>query len=181
MKITINSNNGGFYTSRSGCLTRLLLLSIAVMVGAWLLPGVEVSSFWAVFWTAIVISLLNNIIRPVLIVITLPATALTLGLFLFVINAIIILMASAMVSGFHVDSFGSALLFSLVLMAVNYLLELPNKYLNRQTLNQSSNQTFKQSDEYLNRQTLNQSSNQSFKQSDDTDDDGFTPYEEIEN
>ena len=181
MKITINSNNGGFYTSRSGCLTRLLLLSIAVMVGAWLLPGVEVSSFWAVFWTAIVISLLNNIIRPVLIVITLPATALTLGLFLFVINAIIILMASAMVSGFHVDSFGSALLFSLVLMAVNYLLELPNKYLNRQTLNQSSNQTFKQSDEYLNRQTLNQSSNQTFKQSDDTDDDGFTPYEEIEN
>ena len=162
MKITINSNNnGGFYTSRSGCLTRLLLLSIAVMVGAWLLPGVEVTSFWAVFWTAIVISLLNNIIRPVLIVITLPATALTLGLFLFVINAIIILMASAMVSGFHVDSFGSALLFSLVLMAVNYLLELPNKYLNRQTLNQSSNQTFKQSD--------------------DTDDDGFTPYEEIEN
>ncbi len=181
MKITINSNNGGFYTSRSGCLTRLLLLSIAVMVGAWLLPGVEVTSFWAVFWTAIVISLLNNIIRPVLIVITLPATALTLGLFLFVINAIIILMASAMVSGFHVDSFGSALLFSLVLMAVNYLLELPNKYLNRQTLNQSSNQTFKQSDEYLNRQTLNQSSNQTFKQSDDTDDDGFTPYEEIEN
>ncbi len=181
MKITINSNNGGFYTSRSGCLTRLLLLSIAVMVGAWLLPGVEVSSFWAVFWTAIVISLLNNIIRPVLIVITLPATALTLGLFLFVINAIIILMASAMVSGFHVDSFGSALLFSLVLMAVNYLLELPNKYLNRQTLNQSSNQSFKQSDEYLNRQTLNQSSNQTFKQSDDTDDDGFTPYEEIEN
>ena len=181
MKITINSNNGGFYTSRSGCLTRLLLLSIAVMVGAWLLPGVEVTSFWAVFWTAIVISLLNNIIRPVLIVITLPATALTLGLFLFVINALIILMASAMVSGFHVDSFGSALLFSLVLMAVNYLLELPNKYLNRQTLNQSSNQTFKQSDEYLNRQTLNQSSNQTFKQSDDTDDDGFTPYEEIEN
>ena len=160
MNITIN-NGDSFYSGNTGCLTRIAVLGIAVMVGAWLLPGVEVTSFWAVFWTAIVISLLNNIIRPVLIVITLPATALTLGLFLFVINAIIILMASAMVSGFHVDSFGSALLFSLVLMAVNYLLELPNKYLNRQTLNQSSNQTFKQAD--------------------DTDDDGFTPYEEIEN
>lgn len=148
-----------FYSSRGGCLTRLMLLSIAVMVGAWLLPGIEVESFWAVFWTAIVISLLNNIIRPVLIVITLPATVVTLGLFLFVVNAVIILMASAMVSGFHVDSFGSALLFSLVLMGVNYLLELPNKYLDRKTLNQSNNQTFKQSD--------------------DTDDEGFTPYEEI--
>lgn len=145
-----------FYSSRGGCLTRLMLLSIAVMVGAWLLPGIEVESFWAVFWTAIVISLLNNIIRPVLIVITLPATVVTLGLFLFVVNAVIILMASAMVSGFHVDSFGSALLFSLVLMGVNYLLELPNKYLDRKPLEQ-----------------------QKPSSDDDTDDEGFTPYEEI--
>jgi len=147
-----------FYSSRGGCLTRLLLLSIAVMVGAWLLPGIEVESFWAVFWTAIVISLLNNIIRPVLIVITLPATVVTLGLFLFVVNAIIILTASAMVSGFHVDSFGSALLFSLVLMGVNYLLELPNKYLDRKPLEQQQQQP---------------------PHDDDTDDEGFTPYEEI--
>lgn len=146
-----------FYSSRGGCLTRLLLLSIAVMVGAWLLPGIEVESFWAVFWTAIVISLLNNLIRPVLIVITLPATVVTLGLFLFVVNAVIILMASAMVSGFHVDSFGSALLFSLVLMGVNYLLELPNKYLDRKPLEQQ----------------------QQPPHDDDTDDEGFTPYEEI--
>jgi putative membrane protein len=145
-----------FYSSRGGCLTRLMLLSIAVMVGAWLLPGIEVESFWAVFWTAIVISLLNNIIRPVLIVITLPATVVTLGLFLFVVNAVIILMASAMVSGFHVDSFGSALLFSLVLMGVNYLLELPNKYLDRKPLEQ-----------------------QKPSHDDDTDDEGFTPYKEI--
>lgn len=158
MKITIN-NGGTFYNGQMGCFTRLMLLMIAVMVGAWLLPGVEVNSWGSVLLTAIVISILNNIIRPVLIIITLPVTAITLGLFLFVINAIIILMASELVKGFHVDSFGSALLFSLILMGVNYLLELPNKYLNRQTLNQSSNQTFKQSD--------------------DTDDEGFTPYEEI--
>ncbi|MBR1766081.1 MAG: phage holin family protein [Bacteroidales bacterium] len=156
MKITIN-HNGGFYTGRGGCLTRLMLLCIAVMVGAWLLPGVEVSSFWAVFLTAVAISLLNNIIRPILVVITLPVTAVTLGLFLFVINAIIILMASALVSGFHVENFGSALLFSLVLMAVNYLLELPNKYLDRKPLGQQSRNDG----------------------DDDTDDEGFTPYEEI--
>ena len=156
MRITIN-NGGTFYNGQAGCLTRLMLLSIAVMVGAWLLPGVDVTSFWAVFLTAVVISILNNIIRPILIVITLPVTAITLGLFLFVINAIIILMASELVKGFHVDSFGSALLFSLILMGVNYLLELPNKYLNRKPLQQQ----------------------QQVQQDNDTDDEGFTPYEEI--
>lgn len=155
MKITINQGDS-FYSSQAGCFTRLMLLMIAVMVGAWLLPGVDVSSFWAVLLTAVVISILNNIIRPILIVITLPVTAITLGLFLFVINAIIILMASELVKGFQVDSFGSALLFSLILMAVNYLLELPNKYLNRSPLQQ---------------QKPNHDS--------DTDDEGFTPYEEI--
>ena len=56
MKITIN-NGGTFYNGQAGCLTRLMLLSIAVMVGAWLLPGVDVTSFWAVFLTAVVISI----------------------------------------------------------------------------------------------------------------------------
>ena len=152
MRLTIQSGDR-FYNGHTGCLTRLLLLSIAVMVGAWLLPGVGVSSFWAVLLTAVVISLLDNLVRPILIVVTLPVTAITLGLFLFVINAVIILMASAIVDGFKVDNFGSALLFSLILTAVNYLLELPNKYLNRKELQE--------------------------KQDDDNDDDGFTPYEEI--
>ena len=159
MKITI-SNGNEFYSGRSGCLTRLMLLSIAVMVGAWLLPGIRIDSVWAVLLTAVVISLLDNLVRPILIVVTLPVTAITLGLFLFVINAVIIILASALVSGFHVDSFGSALLFSLVLMAVNYLLEWPNKYYNRPNLDHSDSQTFSQSN-------------------DDTDDEGFTPYEEI--
>jgi putative membrane protein len=86
-------------------------------------------------------------------VVTLPATVVTLGLFLFVINAIIILMASGIVNGFEVNNFGSALLFSLVLTAVNYLLELPNRYLQRKELRK--------------------------RRDDDTDDEGFTPYEEI--
>ena len=94
---------------------------------------------------------------------TLPVTAITLGLFLFVINAVIILMASAMVKGFQVDSFGSALLFSLILMAVNYLLELPNKYLDRKPLEPNA--------EMRHAAPPNPD--------DDTDDEGFTPYEEI--
>lgn len=162
MKVTINNGGRGhFYASQSGCLTRLMLLSIAVMVGAWLLPGIVVESFGAVLLTALVISILNNILRPILIVITLPATIVTLGFFLFIINAIIILMASEMVNGFHVDNFGSALLFSLVLMGVNYLLELPNKYLNRKNLQQPGSPTFTQTNN-------------------DTDDEGFTSYEEVE-
>ncbi len=154
MRLTIQSGDH-FYNGQAGCFTRLMLLSIAVMVGAWLLPGVGVTSFWAVLLTAVVISLLDNLVRPILIVVTLPVTAITLGLFLFVINAVIILMASAIVDGFKVDNFGSALLFSLILTAVNYLLELPNKYLNRKELHE--------------------------KQDDNTDEEGFTPYEEIEN
>ena len=78
---------------------------------------------------------------------------------LFVLNTIVIILASDLVSGFHVDSLGTAALFSLVLMVVNYLLEIPNRLLNRQSLNPSDNQTAKESD--------------------DTDDEGFTPYEEI--
>lgn len=152
MQININSGDA-FYSGHGGCLTRLVVLSIAVMVGAWLLPGVEVTSFWAVLITAVVISLLDNLVRPILIVVTLPVTVVTLGLFLFVVNAIIILMASGIVKGFDVSSFGSALLFSLVLTAVNYLLELPNKYLNRKELHK--------------------------RKDDNTDDEGFTPYEEI--
>lgn len=145
-----------FYSQRSGCLMRLMLLSIAVIVGAWLLPGIRVESVWSVFLTAIVISLLNNLLRPVLIVITLPATVVTLGLFLFVINAVVILLASGLVSGFHVDSFWSALLFSLVLTGVNYLLEWPNRYINRRNFTETQQPP-----------------------ESDSDDEGFTPYEEI--
>ena len=117
----------GFYTQRSGCLMRLLLLSIAVIVGAWLLPGIHVESVWSVFLTAVVISLLNNLLRPVLIVITLPVTAVTLGLFLFVINAAIVELASLIVPSFDVENFWWALLFGFLLTVFNFLLELPNR------------------------------------------------------
>lgn len=160
MKVTVNKD-GHFYTSQGGCLMRLVVLSIAVMAGAWLLPGITVKSAGAVILTALVISILNNTLRPILIVIALPSNSITLGITLFVINTLIIMLASGLVSGFHVDHFGWAVLFSLVIMVVNYLLELPNRYLNRQNLNQ-------------------QKTDSSQSPTNDTDDDGFTPYEEVE-
>ena len=155
MKITIN-NYPEPYSGPLGFIAQMVVMALATVLAAYIMPGVHIDTFWAAILTAAVIALLNNFIRPILIVITLPVTAITLGLFLFVINAIIILMASELVGGFHVDSFGSALLFSLILMGVNYLLELPNKYLNSKPLQQ-----------------------QQMHQDNDTDDEGFTPYEEI--
>jgi len=159
MKITINDNMTG--STRTGCLMRVLLLSIAVIVGAWLLPGVEVSSLWAVLLTAAVIAVLNALVRPLLVIITLPITAVTFGLFLFIINAVIILLASEIVKGFTVEGFGSALLFSLVLTGVNYLLELPQRMMERRNKNNGDNNGTHLYDD------------------DDTDEDGFTKYEEI--
>ncbi|HLN53798.1 MAG TPA: phage holin family protein [Lentimicrobium sp.] len=103
-------------------LIRLLISTAAVIVSAYILPGVAVDSFLTAFLVAIIMSLLNVIIKPVMIILTIPITILTLGLFLFVINAFIVLLASSIISGFTVDGFWYALLFSIVLSLVNSLL-----------------------------------------------------------
>jgi putative membrane protein len=103
-------------------LTRLLISTIAVILSAYLLPGVAVDSFITALLAAIVLSLLNVVVKPVLVILTIPITILTLGLFLLVINAIIIMFASSILSGFTVDSFWYALLFSIVLSLVNSIL-----------------------------------------------------------
>jgi len=98
---------------------RLLLTALAVLVTAYLLPGVHVTNlFWALLVAAI-LALFNVTIKPLLIIITIPITVFTLGLFLLVINAIIILLASALIPGFQVDGFWWALGFSLILYLIN--------------------------------------------------------------
>ncbi len=87
----------------------MVLLAMAHAV-----PGVEVHSFGAALMAALVIGLLNTLLRPLLVVLTLPITLLTLGLFLFVINAGMFWMAARMLDGFQVQGFGAALLGSLV-------------------------------------------------------------------
>ncbi|MCR4659954.1 MAG: phage holin family protein [Bacteroidales bacterium] len=130
MNITIH-NRRPEYAGVWGFAAQVLVMSLAVVIAALLLPGVTVGSLPAVVLTAAVIALLNNFLRPVLIMLTLPLTAVTLGLFIFVINAVIVLIASAVVPSFGVDGFGWALLFSLLLTVLNYLLELPNRWLGR--------------------------------------------------
>ncbi len=103
-------------------IIRLILSTMAVIVSAYILPGVAVDSFTTAILAALIISLLNVLVKPILIILTIPFTILTLGLFLLVINAIIILLASSVIAGFTVDGFWYALLFSIVLSIVNSLL-----------------------------------------------------------
>ena len=94
---------------------KILLTALAVIVLANILPGVAVTGYISAIIVAVVIALLNMFIRPLLIFFTLPATIVTLGLFLFVINACIILLADKLIDGFAVSGFWSALLFSILL------------------------------------------------------------------
>lgn len=103
-------------------LLRLIVSSLAAMLTAYLLPGVQIKDFFTAVILALVLAILNLLVKPILILLTLPATILTLGLFLLVINAIIILIASSIVPGFSVDGFWWALLFSLVLTVITAIM-----------------------------------------------------------
>jgi len=103
-------------------ILRLLLSALAVVLLANILPGVHVDTFGIAVIVALVLSLLNFLVKPLLVILTLPVTIVTFGLFLLVVNALIILMASGLVSGFAVDGFWWALLFSLLLSLVQSIL-----------------------------------------------------------
>ncbi|MCF6181417.1 phage holin family protein [Lutibacter sp.] len=94
---------------------KILLTAVAVVLIANLLPGVQIQNFTNAILVAIVLGILRVTVKPILIFFTLPATIVTFGLFLLVINACIILLASYFVSGFAVAGFWTALLFSLLL------------------------------------------------------------------
>jgi putative membrane protein len=100
-------------------LIRLLVTALAAMLTAYLLPGVTIRDFISALVLALVLAILNLLVKPVLILLTLPVTIITLGLFLLVINAIIILLASKLVKGFTVDGFFWALIFSVVLTVIS--------------------------------------------------------------
>ena len=104
-------------------IVRILLNGLAVVLTAYLLPGVGVTDYWTALIVALVLSIANIIVKPVLIILTIPITIMTLGLFLLVINALIILLADYLVDGFGVDGFWWALLFSLILSVFNSLFE----------------------------------------------------------
>ena len=95
-------------------ILRWLLLAAALLLVAYLYPGVTVKSFTAAMIAALVLGLLNTIVRPLLVMLTLPVTLLTLGLFLFVINAMMFWAAAGVIDGFAVNGFVAALIGSLI-------------------------------------------------------------------
>ena len=96
-------------------LIRLIVTAILVVLLSNLMTGVHVDSFVTAMLVAVVLGLLNLFIKPILVVLTLPVTVVTFGLFLLVINALMILLCTNIVGGFHVDTFFTALLFSIIL------------------------------------------------------------------
>lgn len=103
-------------------LVSWLVLAGAVLIAAYIIPGVKVSGFFSALAVALALGIMNLILRPILIFFTLPLSILTLGLFIFVINAIIILLADKLVKGFEVRGFFSALLYSIVVSLINMVL-----------------------------------------------------------
>ncbi len=101
-----------------------LLSAMAIMVSSYLLPGVKLEGFLPALVVAVVLGIINAVIKPILILLTLPINILTLGLFTLVINAVLILLASSLVSGFKVDGFWWAMAFSIVLFIINTALGL---------------------------------------------------------
>lgn len=107
-----------------GFIIKLIITAIAAGLSAYLLPGVEISSVTSALVLALLLAVLNAVLRPILVLLTIPVTVVTLGLFLLVINAVIILIADALIGGFQVNGFIYALLFSIVLSVISYILEL---------------------------------------------------------
>lgn len=108
-------------------LIHFVVSTIAILITAYVLPGVHVSGLLAAFVLAVVLGAINLILRPILIMLTLPLTILTLGLFVLVINALLIMLASYIVPGFVVDGFWYALLFGIVLAIINWILQVFEK------------------------------------------------------
>ncbi len=106
----------------NGVLIRWLVLTISIILTSYLVDGIYVESFFSALFAALVLGILNALFRPVLIVITLPINILTLGLFTFVINALLLKMVSGVVPGFHVYGFWSAVFGSLIISLVSWLL-----------------------------------------------------------
>jgi putative membrane protein len=103
-------------------LARLLLNAIAILVAAWLVPGIELSGNAAALAAGALLGLVNALVRPVLIVLTLPFTLVTLGLFIFVVNALCLGLTAAVIPGFAIGGFWSAFLGALVVSVVSWIL-----------------------------------------------------------
>jgi putative membrane protein len=105
-----------------GLFIRWLILTLSILAAAYIFEGIEVNSFFSALFAAAVLGILNAFFRPVLILLTLPINLLTLGLFTFVVNALMLMLTSSIISGFHVQGFWSAVFGSLVISVISWLL-----------------------------------------------------------
>lgn len=105
-----------------GFIIKVLVTAVAAYFAAWLLPGVTIADVQTTVIVALVLAVLNAIIKPILVVLTIPITVLTLGLFLLVINAAIVLLADWLVDGFSVNGWFTALLFSLIVSIASFII-----------------------------------------------------------
>ncbi len=103
-------------------IVKVLLTALVVVLLSNVLSGVSVDGYWSAIIVALVLGLLRLLVKPLLIILTLPITILTLGLFLFVINAIIVILADYLIDGFAVASFGWAIIFSILLALLQAIL-----------------------------------------------------------
>ncbi|MDX3895283.1 phage holin family protein [Pusillimonas sp.] len=99
-----------------------ILNAVALLIVAYILPGISVASFWSALIAALVLGLLNTLVKPVLVLLTLPVTIVTLGLFLLVINALVFWFVGSVLKGFHVNGFWWAMLGALVYSIIAGLL-----------------------------------------------------------
>jgi putative membrane protein len=104
-----------------GVITRLVVVALSLWLASELVPGIEVKGGWTLIGAAVLLGLVNAVVRPVLVVLTLPVTILTLGLFLLVINAAMLGLVAAMFDGFTIESFWSAILASLIISIMGWL------------------------------------------------------------
>lgn len=102
-------------------ITRWLLNAVAIGMTAYILPGMEVDGFWALLWAGLVLGLLNAIIKPILLLLTLPITILTLGLFTLVLNAVMLYLTAWIVSGFEIASFWTAVVGSIIISVISFI------------------------------------------------------------
>lgn len=103
-------------------ILRLLVTALVAFALAQLLNGIHVDTYWTALVFALVLAILNVLVKPILIILTLPLTIITLGLFLFVVNTLVVLLASRFVEGFKIDNFWWGLLFALLLSLVTSVL-----------------------------------------------------------
>lgn len=105
-----------------GILIRWVILTASIIIASYLLEGIHISGFFSAFFAAAALGILNALFRPILLILTLPINVLTLGLFTFIINALMLKMASGIIPGFEVYGFWTAVIGSLIISVISWLL-----------------------------------------------------------